>query len=162
MVWVQGPAKFRMILTVLLAQLVFRKLKVLEPGQEVRRENPTSPVEGVAGEPDHFLLGESDGARMVELLTQLELVDLLGETNAQVAIDQREGGLHIGVETVDHLQHQQLVEVGIEQAADDRIELPRVVVDPSRNIGLRRHISSTSRDHAAFRHDPYQIWGHNL
>ena len=68
---------------------------------------------------------------MVELLAQFHLVDLVGEADAQVAIDQREGRLHVRVQPLDHLQHQQLVEVGIEQAADDRIELPGVVVDPS-------------------------------
>ena len=41
----------------------------------------------------------------------------------------------LGIDAPDHLQHQQLVEIGVEQAADDRIELPGVIVGPARNIG---------------------------
>src|SRR5690606_27827110 len=37
----------------------------------------------------------------------------------------------------DHLQHQELVEVRIDQAANDRVELPGMVIDPARNVGLR-------------------------
>ena len=99
------------------------------------REDLPAAVEGVAGEPDQLLLGEAQGARMVELVAQLLLVDLVGEPDALGAVDQREGRLHVRVEAPDHLQHQQLVEIGVEQAADDRIELPGVVVDPLGDVG---------------------------
>ena len=51
---------------------------------------------------------------MVELRAQFALVDLLGQMHA-CAVDQREGRVDLGVEAPDHLQHQQLVEIRIEQ-----------------------------------------------
>ena len=80
-VCVQGPAKSQHVLPVLLAQLVFGQLEVLEPGEELRRKDLRAAVERVAGEPDHLLLAEAHGARMIELLAQLALVDLLGEAH---------------------------------------------------------------------------------
>ena len=55
----------------------------------------------------------------------------------KVPVDQRKCRLDLGVEPPDHLQHQKLVEVGIEQAADDGVELPGVVVDTPGDVGLR-------------------------
>ncbi len=72
---------------------------------------------------------------MIELLAQFALVDLFGKTDALGAVDQSEGGVDIRIELPDHLQHQKLVEVRIDQAADDRIELPGVIVDAPCDIG---------------------------
>ena len=77
---------------------------------------------------------DARAARVVELRPELGLVDLLGELDAGLPVDQREGGIDLGVEAPDHLQHQELVEIGVEQAPDDRIELPGVVVDPGRDV----------------------------
>src|SRR5690606_30689353 len=74
---------------------------------------------------------------MVELVAQFLLVDLVGELDGGGAVDERERGVDIAVEAPDHLKHQQLVEVGVEQAADDRVELPRVVVHPAGYVCLR-------------------------
>src|SRR6266581_1536577 len=49
-------------------------------------------------------------------------------------IDDRKGGVLARVEFPDHLQHQQLVEIGIEQAAHDRIEPPAMIVGPGRDV----------------------------
>ena len=50
------------------------------------------------------------------------------------AIDDRKGGVRLGVKFPDHLQHQQLVEIGIEQAAHDRVEPPAVIVGPGCDV----------------------------
>jgi hypothetical protein len=86
------------------------------------------------GEPDQLLLGKADGAGMIELGAQLALVDHLGEPDMPAAIDHRKGGVLGRVEFPDHLQHQELVEIGIEQAAHDRIEPPAMVVSPGRDV----------------------------
>src|SRR6266704_6806258 len=50
------------------------------------------------------------------------------------AVDHRKGHLLIRVKLQDHLLHQQLVEIGVEQAAHDRIEPPAVVVGPGCDV----------------------------
>ena len=72
---------------------------------------------------------------MVELGAQLAFVDLVGDAHPRRAVDQRERHLDVAVEAPDHLQHHQLVEIGVEQAADDRVELPGVIVDPLGYVG---------------------------
>ena len=41
----------------------------------------------------------------------------------------------VRIEFPDHLQHQQLVEIGIQQAAHDRVEAPAVVVGTRCDVG---------------------------
>src|ERR1700688_353981 len=50
------------------------------------------------------------------------------------AIDHRKGDALVRVEFPNHLLHQELVEIGIEQAAHDRVEPPAVIVGPGRNV----------------------------
>ena len=50
------------------------------------------------------------------------------------AIDDREGRVLVRVERPDHLQHQQFVEIRIEQAAHDRVESPAMIIGPGRDI----------------------------
>ena len=136
-----GPWSVEMqrVLAVLLVQLVFRQLEILQPLQEFGGKDLPPSIKAVAREPDHLLLGETDRARVVELVAQLLFLDLLGDADAACPIDHRECHLGLRMQPPDHLQHQQLVEVGVEQAADDRIELPGVVVDPLGDVGCRRH-----------------------
>src|SRR4029453_12793849 len=47
----------------------------------------------------------------------------------------RKGDALIRIEFTDHLQHQQLVEIGIEQAAHDRIEAPAMINGSGSEIG---------------------------
>ena len=49
---------------------VTRELVVGEPGQEVRREDRSDPIEGVAGEPDVFALAQADRAGVIQLFAQ--------------------------------------------------------------------------------------------
>ena len=72
---------------------------------------------------------------MFELGAQFLLVDDFAKPHMAAAIDNREGDLLVRVEFPDHLQHQQLVEIGIEQAAHDRVEPPAVIVGSGRNVG---------------------------
>jgi len=71
---------------------------------------------------------------VIELGAKLGLVDHFGEPHVPAAIDDRKGDLLVRVKFVNHLLHQQLVEIGVEQAADDRVEPPAVIIGPGRNI----------------------------
>ena len=129
------PVEVQFVLAVDLVQFVFGQAEVGEPVDEVGREHLGLAVERITGEPDQFLLGEADGARMIELGAQFALVDDLGEADMLGAVDDRKGDALIRIEFADHLQHQQLVKIGIEQAAHDRVEPPAVVIGPGCNIG---------------------------
>jgi len=50
------------------------------------------------------------------------------------AIDDRKGHPLIRVAFPNHLLHQKLVEIGIEQAAHDRVEPKAVIVGPVRDV----------------------------
>jgi hypothetical protein len=128
------PGEVQDKLVALPPQLVFRQAEVGEPGQEVRPEDLPLAIEGISGEPDQLLLGEPERTRVIELFAKRFFVDLPGKEHAAAPVDQTERGLDLRVESPDHLQHEKLVEVGVEQAADDRIELPAVVIDPLRDV----------------------------
>jgi len=96
----------QLVLAFDLAQLVFGQPEFGQPADEVRREHVGLAVKGVTGQPDQLLLGEADGAGMVELGPQLALVDDLGEPDMARAVDDREGHLPIRVILPNHLQHQ--------------------------------------------------------
>ena len=53
---------------------------------------------------------------------------MMTERNGRGAIDEGECGAGFGEMLPDELEHEELVEVGIEQRARDRIEFPVVVV----------------------------------
>ena len=124
------PVEMQFVLAVDLAQLIFGQAKIRQPVDEVRREHLGLAVERVTGEPDQLLLGKADRAGMIELGAQFALVDHFGEADGAAAVDDREGHVFVRIEFPDHLQHQQLVEIGIEQAAHDRVEPPAVIVGP--------------------------------
>ena len=133
--WVHGPWKCSSYWPSTLRSSYSGSRNVGEPVDEVGREHLGLAVERVTGEPDQLLLGEADGAGMVELGAQFALVDDLGEPHMPAAVDDRKGDLLVRIEFPDHLQHQQLVEIGIEQAAHDRIEPPAVIVGSGCNVG---------------------------
>ncbi len=140
-----GPAatKGQFELAVTTRQLVFRKAESCEPGEKFRRKDLRAAIEAVTRKPYHFFLGKAQASRVVELVAQFLFVDLVGKAHRLRAVDQRKGRVHVRIELPDHLQHQKLVEIRIEQAADDRIELPGMVIDPSRDIGLWHAIRSS-------------------
>ena len=124
----------QLILSVAPLQMIFGQPKILQPSEEFGMEYLLAAIEGVAAQPDHLLLGEAQRAGMIELLAQFPFVDLVGEAD-RAAVDEREGGVNPGIHAPDHLQHQQLVEIRVEQAAYDRIELPGMIVNPPRYVG---------------------------
>src|ERR1700743_2056657 len=50
------------------------------------------------------------------------------------AVDDRKGGVLFRIELPDHLLHEQLVKIGIKQAAHNRVEPPAMVVVSGCNI----------------------------
>jgi hypothetical protein len=48
-----------------------------------------------------------------------------------------EGDLHVAVALPDRLRHEQLVEIGVDHRADDRIDLPSVIVDAGGDVDHR-------------------------
>src|SRR6201985_966860 len=83
------PVEMQLILALDLAQLIFGQAERREPVDVVRREHVGLAVERVAGEPDQLLLGEADGAGVVELGAQLAFVDDLGQAHMAAAVDDR-------------------------------------------------------------------------
>ena len=95
--------EMQFVLAVDLAKLVFGQLERGEPVDEIGRKHLGLAVEGVTGEPYQLLLGEADGAGMVELGAQLALVDDLGKAHMARAVDDREGHLLTRVVFPNHL-----------------------------------------------------------
>ena len=74
---------------------------------------------------------------MVELLAELAGIDDVGEAHARRAVLDAEGDLHVAVALPDRLRHEQLVEIGVDHRADDRIDLPSVIVDAGGDVDHR-------------------------
>src|ERR1700704_4909547 len=129
-----GPMEMQLVLAVNLVQLIFGKAERGEPVDEVGQKLWCLAEKRIPGEPYQLFFGEPDGAGVIELGAQLSLVDHLGESHMPAAIDDRKGDALVRVEFPNHLLHQQLVEIGIEQAAHDRVKPPAVVVGPGCNI----------------------------
>ena len=91
-------------------------------------EDVADAVEGVAGEPDKFGTAEAEGADVVELIAESGGGDVVGETDAEGAVVDLAGDVGGGKVLPDELEHEELVEVGIEEGAHDGIELPVVIV----------------------------------
>ena len=73
-------------------------------------------------------------AGRLKLLAQLVHVNELAEPHVRGAILKREGDAGGGKVLPDELEHEQLVEVGVEQGARDRIEFPVVVMRAASNV----------------------------
>ena len=110
-------------------------LEVVEPRHEVRPEHPALAVEGVAAQPGDLAAAEAQAADVVELGADVLLGDELGERHVGRAVDQAELDGDVAVTPEDRLQHQELVEVGVEQRPDDRVDPPVVVVDAGGDVG---------------------------
>jgi hypothetical protein len=139
-----GTLEVQLVLTVPLRKFVFGEPEITQPGDEGRGEHLGLAIEAVARQPDQLLVGEGEGARMVELGPQFSLVDDLGEADLAAPVYQREGRLDVGMQRLDELQHQQLVEIRVQQAADDGIQPPAVIVGAGRNVG-QGHGATTAR-----------------
>jgi hypothetical protein len=65
---------------------------------------------------------------VVELGAKLTLVDDVGQAHRGRSVVQGEGDADVPVPLLDKLRHQQLVEIGVQQGADDRVDPVGVVV----------------------------------
>src|SRR6516162_99622 len=129
-----GAVKIQFILALDLLELVFGKAEGREVVDELGREHLGLAVKGVTGKPDQFLFAEADRTRVIELGAKLALVDYFGKGHMLAAVDDRKRYPLVRVKFPDHLQHQKLVEIGVEQAAHDRVEPPAVIVGPRCDI----------------------------
>ena len=94
---------------------------------------------------------------MIELVDEFALVDDVGQAHLGRAVDELESDPAIAVQLPDHLQHQQLVKVRIEQGAHDRIDAEGVIVDTCGDIrdhgaslGWRAASDKSARETRAF------------
>ncbi len=106
----------------------------VEPLEEIGLEDAALAVEGISGEPDQLRLVKAQLARGLELLAELVEVDEMTERNSRAAIGEGEFGVGFGEMLPDELEHEELVEVGIEQRARDRIEFPVMVVGAASEV----------------------------
>ena len=126
---VHRPWNERDELAILDRKLVIGKAEIaFELFDEVGFEDALVTVEGVAGEPDQFGFVEAALAGLLELFAKLLDVDVVCEAKIGGAVDQEKDALVRGETFPDELQHQELVEIGVEQRARDGIDFPVVVV----------------------------------
>ena len=123
------------VLSVAALEFVFRQLEVRQPFDEVGLEDLANAVERVARQPDSLARRETQRAGVVELRPKLGLGNLVGDPHRGGAVDDAEGDGRVAMLAPDHLQHEQLVEVCVEQGPQDRIEPERMVVRPGRDVG---------------------------
>ena len=139
------PFEGQLVLVAATLEVVGGKAEVLEPLDEVGREHLPLAVEHVAAQPSGLTTAQRQRPNVVELFTQSPLVDEVGKRHGGGAVDDPEGHPRLAVATVDHLRHEQLVEIGIEHRADDRVDLPGVIVDPGGDVGHGTQCSATGR-----------------
>ncbi len=130
-----GALEGQLVLAVALFQDVGRQAQALEPFHELGAEHLPLAIEGVAAQPGAFATAERQRADMVELLAQFAFVDQLGQADPGRAVDQAEGHLRVGAVPQHRLGHQELVEIGVDQRPDDRVDLPAVIPDPCSDVG---------------------------
>jgi hypothetical protein len=72
-------------------------------------------VEGVAGEPDEFGAAEAEGSDVFELVAEGGGGDAFGEPDVMGAVVYLAGYMGLREIFPDELEHEELVEVGIEE-----------------------------------------------
>ena len=71
---------------------------------------------------------------MIELFAQLSFINQLGQFDMLGAVDEAEGDVRVGLVAKDRLAHQQLIEIRVDQGADDRIDLPLAIISAGGDI----------------------------
>jgi len=116
-------------LAILLGEVVVGETEVVfEPFEERGLEDAAVSIEGVTGEPDEFGFVIAEFSGVLELVAKFFDLDYIGEANFAGAICEGEGGGGSRELLPDELQHEQLVEIVVQQRARDGIEFPVVVV----------------------------------
>src|SRR3984957_603032 len=80
---------------------------------------------------------------MIELVDQLALVDDIREPDRRRPVDELKSNLALRMQFPDHLEHQELVKIGVEQRSHRRIDAKRVIIDAGCDI--RGHYASLGR-----------------
>ena len=80
---------------------------------------------------------------MIELVDQFALLHNIREPDRRGAIDELKGHLELWMHLPDHLEHQELIEVRVEQRANRRIDAKGVIIDAGCDI--RGHRASLGR-----------------
>ena len=123
------------ILVALAFKFIGRQAQVLEPLHEGVAEHLPLAIEGVAAQPCAFAPRQATRAGMVKLFAQLALVDQARQRDAFRPVDKREDDIGVGAVAMHRLAHQKLVEIGVDQRADDGVDLEVVVIDAGGDVG---------------------------
>src|ERR1022692_4168971 len=124
-------------------QFVVRQSEVaFQPFKEGGFKDSAAAIERVAGQPNQFGPAEAQVTRMIELRDQLFMREgVYGACGRAVENGERHARLRVMLP--DKLQHQQFVEVGIEQRTRNRVECPVVIVRPLREVHDHELVSSS-------------------
>src|SRR6185437_16112904 len=120
---------------------------VFQPLEKRRRENSAFAIERVACQPDQLGFAEAEFSDCIQLLAQPVHTDDVTQPHGRGAIEQREGNVKMREIFPDELEHQKLVEVGIEQRTRDGIEFPVMVMCAPCQVD--DHDASTVKEGAA-------------
>src|SRR4051812_19407973 len=103
-------------------ELVVRHLKILlQPFQERGLEDSAAPVKCIARQPHQFRLSEPQSANVLQLYLELLNIDDVADAHTRMTINERKLHTRLGKVLPDELQHQQLVEIRVEQRSNDRV-----------------------------------------
>src|SRR5271154_1961491 len=123
-------------------ELIVRQPEVaFQPFQKGRFKNSAAAIERVAGQPDEFGSLKADVSSVIELRDELFVGEGIHGTAGRT-VEERELHPRLRVMLPDKLQHQQLVEISVEQGPGDRVEFPVVVVRPLGEIHDHAELSS--------------------
>ena len=117
----------------------------LQPFEESGLEDAAAAVEGVAGEPDEFGLVEAQAASFFELLAEFVDGNDVSKANGGAAVEEGEGGLGGGEVFPDELEHEEFIEVGVEERARDGVEFPVVVVRATGDVDYHSEFTLSQR-----------------
>ena len=76
---------------------------------------------------------------MIQLLSQLAFINKIGQRNGFGAVDEAEANRGVRLVAEYRLTHEQLVEIGVDQGTNDRVDLPFVVIDPCGDVHEQPH-----------------------
>src|SRR6056297_1532264 len=134
----------KLVLVAHTLEVVGRQPKVLEPFHEVGPEHLPFAIERVAPEPCRFAAAERERSDVIELFAKLALVDEPGQRHRRGSVDEREGDARVWPVAEHRLAHQELVEIGIDERPNDRVDLPFVVPDTGGDIDHARFVAARS------------------
>jgi hypothetical protein len=133
------PGEAQHKLPIVLRHLVIREPEVLlQPLQKLRLEDVPKTIERIARQPDQLRPAEAQAAHMLHLLDQRGRAHALGQPHAHGTIRHLAGDVHRRKVLPDELQHQQLVEVCVEQRPHDGVQLPVMIVRALGEVDVHR------------------------